>query len=121
MNWADYWNALVDGDTFLGAGLALLIIGAIFRWFEPLNEFLERAASLVMAPPPLPRDDEGRRVEPIRFSTRAYAARLRAAGDEASARRAEERAEDHMRRLTRYGRAMMVAGVVLFLLGVWLQ
>ena len=120
MSWADYWDALVDGDTFLGAGLALLIIGAIFRWFEPLNEFLERAASLVMARPPLPRDDEGRRLEPI-VSTRAYAARLRAAGDEASARRSEERAEDYMRRLTRYGRAMMVAGVVLFLLGVWLQ
>jgi hypothetical protein len=120
MTWADYWNALVEIDAFPVAGLALLIIGAIFRWFEPLNEFVERAASLVIAPPPLPRDKEGRRLEPI-VSTRAYAARLRAAGDEAAARRVEERAEDDMRRLMRYGRAMMVAGVVLFLLSVWLQ
>jgi hypothetical protein len=120
MTWADYWNALVESDAYPAAGLALLIIGAIFRWFEPLNEFVERAASLVIAPPPLPRDKEGRRREPV-VSTRAYAARLRAAGDEAAARRAEEQAEDHMRRLKRYGRAMMVAGVVLFLLSVWLQ
>jgi hypothetical protein len=120
MSWADYWNALVENNAFPVACLALLIVGAIFRWFEPLNEFVERAASLVMAPPPLPRDDEGRLLEPI-VSTRAYAARLRAAGDEAAAHRAEERAEDNLRRLTRYGRAMMVAGVVLFLLSVWLQ
>ena len=120
MTWAAYWNVLVESNAFPVAGLALLIVGAIFRWFEPLNEFVERAASLVMASPPLPRDHEGRRLDPI-VSTRAYAARLRAAGDEAAARRAEEQAEDHMRRLKRYGRAMMVAGVVLFLLGVWLQ
>jgi hypothetical protein len=120
MNWTDYWNALMENEAFPVAGLALLIIGAIFRWFEPLNELIERAASAIMTPPPFPRDDEGRHLAPL-VSTRAYAARLRAAGDEAAARRAEQRAEDHRRRLTRYGRAMMVVGGVLFLLSVLLR
>jgi hypothetical protein len=110
MTWADYWKTLVEMDALPGAGLGLLIVGATFRWFEPLNRFIERAASWLRI-----GKDERRHVAPA-VMTRAYAASLRAAGDEAAARRAEERAEDHRRRLIRYGRAMMVVGVVLFLL-----
>ena len=113
MTWADYWKTLVETDAFPVAGLALLIVGAIFRWHEPLSEFIERVAPRMMIPTrPEP-------LEPI-GSTRAYAAKLRAAGHEAAARREEERAEDRQRRLRRGGRAMMVAGVVLFILSVWL-
>jgi hypothetical protein len=117
MTWAAYWNALMENHALLGAGLGLLIVGATFRWFEPLNEFLERAASWMMFREPEIRHPDS---SVPGIATRKYAARLRAAGDEAGARRAEERAEDHRRRLIRYGRAMMVVGVVLFLLSVLL-
>ncbi len=112
MTWADYWNALVENHALPVAGLVLLIVGATFRWFEPLNRFIELATSWM----PLGKVERA----PPAIVTRAYAASLRAAGDEAAARRAEERAEDYQRRLIRYGRAMMVMGVVLFLLSVLL-
>jgi hypothetical protein len=115
MTWADYRNALVEIHALPVAGLGLLIVGATFRWFEPLNRFLELAASWMKV-----GKDESRHGQPFAM-THAYAARMRAAGDEAAARRAEERAADHRRRLTRYGRAMMAAGIVVFLLSVLLR
>lgn len=90
MTWADFWNALVEIHALPGAGLALLIIGALFRWFEPLNRFIELAASSMMIGKVQSR-------HPPVVMTRADAASLRAAG-----------------------RAMMVVGVILFLLSVLL-
>jgi len=91
----------------LGSGRTLraqLLIGATFRWFEQLCHFLSR-----------------RNWGPNPFATtRDYVARLHAAGDERTARQVEERLQDQRRRMTRYGRAMMVVGGVIVVLSVLL-
>src|SRR5262245_2078566 len=88
LNWTDFWDALEKNHAFLSAGLALIVIGATLRWFEQVYRFV------------------GRSPDPF-AATRDYVARLRAAGDESTARRVEERVQDQRRRMTRYGGAMM--------------
>ena len=95
MTWADFWNALMEIHAVPTAGLSLLIIGAIFRWYEPLARFLGysretlKEAWWIKARPSEGIENQGR-------------------------------VEDHLRRLSRYGQAMMVVGVVLFLLSALL-
>ena len=95
MTWADFLNALMEIHALPTAGLSLLIIGAIFRWYEPLARLLGYSReTLKQAWWIKARTNEG--IED------------------------PHRVEDHLRRLSRYGRAMMVVGVVLFLLGALL-
>ena len=42
-------------------------------------------------------------------------------GDAGAAQSVEERLQDQRRRMRRYGRAMMVVGRVIVILGVWLK
>ena len=84
---------------------ALFIVGATFRWLKPLYQFL--------APMGWGRDPFA--------AARDWIAARRAAGDEAAARRAEERLQDQQQRLIRYGRAMMVVGAVIVALSVFLK
>ena len=77
--------------------MTLVIIGALFRWFESASRFLARLE---------------RRTDPL-SRTRAHVARLRESGDHAQARLAEERFHDQLRRMRRYGAAMMIVGVAI--------
>ncbi len=104
VSWTDYWEALQTNRAFPVAGLTLFIFGATFRWFEPLS----RVAGF------------GTRSDPF-ASGRNWIAERRAAGDDAAARQAEERLRDQQMRLTRYGRAMMIIGVVIVALSVLLK
>jgi len=94
VTWPSFWNALVHNGAIPAAGIALLIVGATVRWFEPLCRFLGRLSS---------------GFDPFR-GTLAYTATLRADGDEQGASRAEERLRDQRRRLERCGRLMLLAG-----------
>ena len=104
LRWTDFWDALQGNGAFPMAGIALLIIGAAFRWFEPLSRVLGIDKS--SGPFAVAHD---------------WIAERRAAGDEAAARRAEARLSDQHERLTRYGRAMMVVGAVIVALSVFLK
>ena len=104
MTWTDFWDALQRNGAFPSAGFTLVVIGATFRWFEQLCHFLGRRN---WGPDPF-------------ATTRDYVARLHAAGDERTARQVEERLQDQRRRMTRYGRAMMVVGGVIVVLSVLL-
>ena len=89
------------------AGLGLFTIGATLRWFEPLSRLLglpvqPQAEAWWIKAHPSEGIGDG------------------AAGDEAAACRAKNRVEDQLRRLIRYGRAMIVVGVILFLLSALL-
>lgn len=105
MTWTDFWNALEQNRAFPSAGVALFIVGAIFRWFEPISRFLGRV---------------DRHPDPF-AAARAWIAERRAAGDEAAAASAEARIRDQQERMVRYGRAMMVVGVVVVVLSVFLK
>jgi hypothetical protein len=101
----DVWDALEKNRAVPSAGAALFIVGAMFRWFEPISRFLVRM-SLGSDP----------------FATaRASILERRAAGDEVAARRAEERIRDQQERLIRYGRAMMIVGAVIVALSLLLK
>jgi hypothetical protein len=105
VTWTDFWDALQRNGAFPSAGFTLLIIGATFRWIEQVCQFLRRT---------------GWGIDPF-ATTRDYIARHRAIGDERTARQAEERLRDQRRRLMRYGRAMMVVGVVVVVLSALLK
>ena len=105
MTWADYSNALVGNGALPATGLALLVLGATFRWYEPL-------ARLLGLLPGTPERAWGGR------ASRNTGFEQRAAGDGSVTARAEARVEDQRRRLIRYGRAMMLAGVGLLLLSL---
>jgi hypothetical protein len=105
LTWTNFWDALQMNGAFLSAGITLLIIGATFRWFEHVCQFLGLTSW---------------GVDPF-ATTRDYVARHRAVGDERTARHAEERLQDQRRRLMRYGRAMMVVGVVTVVLSALLS
>ena len=75
VTWTDFWDALQRNGAFPSAGFTLLIIGATFRWFEQVCQFLRRT---------------GWGIDPF-ATTRDYIARHRAIGDERTARQAEER------------------------------
>jgi hypothetical protein len=108
ITWADFRSALVEMHALPVAGLSLLIVGATFRWFEPLSRLLGyRRETPADAWWITPRPSEGSLDSSLE--------------DEAAARRREEILEDHLRRLADYGRMMMVVGIVLFLLSVSLQ
>ena len=97
LNWNDFWDALEQNHAFPSAGLTLLVLGAAFHWFEPLTRLLGRV------------------------DARDWIAERRAAGDEAAARRAEERIRDQQARMTRYAHVMMVAGAIIVALSVLLR
>jgi hypothetical protein len=101
----DFADALQKNGALPSAGVTLLIIGATVRWFEQVCQFLGRM-------------NWG--IDPF-AATRDYVARHRAMGDEPTARHAEERVQDHRRRLMRYGRAMMFAGAAIVVLSVLLK
>jgi hypothetical protein len=101
----DFWDALERNHAFPSAGAALFIVGATFRWFEPISRFLGRVG---LGPDPF-------------AAARARILERRAAGDEVGARRAEERIRDQQERLTRYGRAMMIVGAVIVALSLLLK
>ena len=105
MTWTDFWDALQRNGAFPSTGATLLVIGATFRWFEQVCQFLGRT---------------GWHPDPF-AAARDYTARLRATGDERTARGVEERLQDQRRRMSRYGRAMMIVGVVVFVLSVLLK
>jgi hypothetical protein len=101
----DVWDALEKNRAVPSAGAALFIVGAMFRWFEPIWRFLGRMG---LGPDPS-------------AATRAWILERRAAGDEVAARRAEERIRDQQERLMRYGRAMMIVGAVIVALSLLLK
>jgi hypothetical protein len=104
MTWAAFWNALQQNGALPSAALTLLVVGASFRWYEQLCHFLGR---------------RGWGLDPF-VTTANHVAKLRAAGDEPTARRVEERIQDQRRRMTRCGQAMMVVGVVTMVLSLLL-
>lgn len=106
MTWTDFWDALQRTHALPSAGATLAITGATFRWFEDVCGFLARVL--------------GGFEDPFARS-REYVARLRAVGDERTIRQVEERLQGQRRLLTRYGRAMMVAGVAIVALSVLLR
>ena len=102
MTFADFWGALQRNHAIPSAGLALVIVGATVYWLEPISRFLGRAS------------------DPFAASRNRIAER-RALGDEAEARRVEERMQDQQERMVRYGRVMMIAGALVVILNVLLN
>lgn len=102
MTWMDFWDALERNRALPSAGVALLTFAATFRWLEPCSDSSNA---------PLGGTDP--------FAAALdWIARLRAAGDEAAARRAENRLRDERRRLVRYGQAMMIVGALIVVLSL---
>jgi hypothetical protein len=79
------------------------------RYGPPLGATLLLLGTVMRAPTWLPEPFSFRRV--VRTNQK-YSVRMRAEGDEASARRAEARLADHLERLQRYGRRASVVGIV---------
>jgi uncharacterized protein YjeT (DUF2065 family) len=92
----DFVDAL-HRNALPSIGMTLVIIGATFRWFESASRFLTRLE---------------RRTDPF-SRTRAHVAHLRESGNHAQARLAEEPVHDQLRRMRRYGGAMMIVGVAI--------
>ena len=97
MTWDGFLNALVEIHAVQTVGLSLLILGALFRWYDQLSRWLGmRRETLAEAWWIKPRPGE-------------------------SGLRGEARVQDHLRRLAAYGKLMMIAGIVLLLLGAGLD